>query len=89
MCFCLCFAALLGHFEPSAGVVRAWRGGGRVAVVPFVIFRDLYMVLGSQTSDLVVLVGGTAIVGGVGLLVAAWRGYWGRWLRARRPWPLG
>ena len=40
MCFCLCFAALLGHFEPSAGVVQAGRGGGRVAVMFFVIFRD-------------------------------------------------
>ena len=47
------------------------------------------MALWDQTSDLVVLAGDIAIGGGVGLLVAAWRGYWGRWLCARRPWPLG
>ena len=89
MCFCLCFAALLWHFERSAGVVRAGRGGGGVAVVFFWFFAILYMVLWDQTSDVVALAGDTAIGGGVALLVAAWPGYWGRWLRARRLWPLG
>ena len=38
--FCLCFEALLGHFECSGGVVRAGRGGGGEVVVFFVFFRD-------------------------------------------------
>ena len=38
VCFCLCFAALLGHFERSGGVVRAGRGGGE-AVAFFLFFR--------------------------------------------------
>ena len=40
VCFCLCFAALLGHFERSGGVVWAGRGGGGEAVVFFLFFRD-------------------------------------------------
>ena len=47
------------------------------------------MVLWDQAADLVVVVGETAIGGGVGLLGAAWWGDWGRWLRTRRPWPRG
>lgn len=40
-CFCcLCFEALLGHFDCSGGVVRAGRGGGGEVVVFFMFFRD-------------------------------------------------
>ena len=39
VCFCLCFVALLGHFERSTGVVQAGRGGGGLVVVFFVISR--------------------------------------------------
>ena len=72
VCFCLCFAALLGHFERSAGVVRAWQGGGGEAVVFFWFSVILYMALWDQTSDLVVLVWLVVLQSAV-VLVCWWR----------------